>query len=184
MFIFTIFLKNNDIFFHMSCIKSERNTLITPFLITGKSVHIMERCHMVTEEEITRNLTMIEYYKEQLNSIDMQGQYLQAAIADFYKAKLTVEQLDKADDESEILIPIGGGTFLNGSLKDSSKVLVDIGAGLITEKTIDDTIKKIEGRIKDLQENQEKLMSMAQKMQNEATELSQKTQQMMDNKQQ
>ncbi len=140
----------------------------------------MERCHMATEEEITRNLTMIEYYKEQLNSIDMQAQYLQAAIADFYKAKLTVEQLHKADDESEILIPIGGGTFLNGSLKDSSKVLVDIGAGLITEKTIDAAIKKIEKRIKDLQENQEKLMSMAQKMQNEATELSQKTQQMME----
>ena len=160
----------------------ERNTLITPSLIKGKNVEVMERCHMATEDEITRNLTMIEYYKEQLSSIDMQGQYLQAAIADFYKAKLTVEQLDKADDESEILIPIGGGTFLNGSLKDSSKVLVDIGAGLITEKTIDDAIKKIGERIKDLQENQEKLMSMAQKMQNEATELSQKTQQMMDSK--
>jgi len=44
--------------------------------------------------------------------------------------------------------------------------------------------KPIEERIKDLQENQEKLMAMGQKMQNEATELSQKTQQMMDNTQQ
>ena len=139
---------------------------------------------MVTEEEITRNLTMIEYYKEQLNSIDMQAQYLQAAIADFHKAKITVEQLHKADDESEILIPIGGGTFLNGSLKDSSKVLVDIGAGLVTEKTVDGAVKKIEERIKDLQGNQEKLVEMGQKLQNEATELSQKTQQMMEDKQQ
>ena len=139
---------------------------------------------MAKEEEITRNLTMIEYYKEQLNSIDMQAQYLQAAIADFYKAKLTVEQLHTTLDQSEILIPIGGGTFLNGSLNDSSKVLVDIGAGLVTEKTIDDAIKKIEERIKSLQENQEKVMSMAQKMQNEATELSQKTQQMMESTQQ
>ncbi len=63
---------------------------------------------MGKEEEITRNLTMIEYYKEQLNSIDMQAQYLQAAIADFHKAKITVEQLQNADDKSEILIPIGG----------------------------------------------------------------------------
>ena len=135
---------------------------------------------MAKEEEITRNLTMIEYYKEQLSSIDMQTQYLQAAIADFHKAKITVEQLHKTSDQSEILIPIGGGTFLNGTLTDHSKVLVDIGAGLVTEKTVDAAVKKIEERIKDLRENQEKLMSLAQKIENEATELSQKTQQMMN----
>ena len=135
---------------------------------------------MAKEEEITRNLTMIEYYKEQISSIDMQTQYLQAAIADFHKAKITVEQLHKASDQSEILIPIGGGTFLNGTLTDHSKVLVDIGAGLVTEKTVDAAVKKIEERIKDLRENQEKLMSLAQKIENEATELSQKTQQMMN----
>jgi len=103
---------------------------------------------MVKEEEITRNLTMIEYYKEQLNSIDMQAQYLQAAIADFHKAKLTVEQLHNAADKSEILIPIGGGTFLNGILTDHSKVLVDIGAGLVAEKTVDDAVKKLREELK------------------------------------
>jgi prefoldin alpha subunit len=135
---------------------------------------------MGKEEEITRNLTMIEYYKEQLNSIDMQAQYLQAAVADFHKAKITVEQLHNADDKSEILIPVGGGVFLNGILTDHSKVLVDIGVGLVAEKTVDGAVKKIEERIKTLQENQERLMSMAQKLENEATELSQKTQQMMN----
>lgn len=139
---------------------------------------------MTKEEEIARNLTMIEYYKEQLNSIDMQAQFMQAAIADFHKAKITVEQLPNAADKSEILIPIGGGAFLNGFIKDTSKVLVDIGVGLVTEKTVDDAVKKIEERIKNLQENQEKLMSMAQKLGNEATELSQKTQQMMESTQQ
>jgi prefoldin alpha subunit len=139
---------------------------------------------MGKEEEITRNLTMIEYYKEQLNSIDMQVQYLQAAIADFHKSKITVEQLHNAADKSEILIPIGGGTFLNGVLTDHSKVLVDIGTGLVAEKTVDDAVKKIEERIKKLQENQEKLMSMAQKLESDATELSQKTQKMMEDEKQ
>jgi len=135
---------------------------------------------MGKEEEITRNLTMIEYYKEQLNAMDMQMQYLQAAVADFQKAKLTVGQLHKAQDKSEILIPIGGGTFLNGVLTDKSKVLVDIGAGLITEKSAEDAVKKIDERIETLQQNQQKLSSMAQKLQQDATELSQITQKMMD----
>jgi prefoldin alpha subunit len=135
---------------------------------------------MTKEEEITKNLTMIEYYKEQLNSIDMQLQYLQAAIADFYKAKLTVENIKKTPDQSEILIPVGGGAYINGLVNQSTKVLVDVGAGIVTEKTVDEAVTKIEERIKTYQENLEKLMSMAQKLQTEATELSQTTQKMME----
>ena len=135
---------------------------------------------MTKEEEITRNLTMIEYYKEQISSIDTQTQYMQAALADYHKGKITIGQLQKADENSEILIPVGGGTFINGNIKNVSKVLVDIGAGIVTEKTVEDAIKKIDERIKNLQENQEKLLSMAQKIQTEATELSQKTQRLME----
>ena len=138
---------------------------------------------MTKEEEITRNLTLIEYYKEELNAIEVQIQYMQAAIADFHKAKLTVQQIQNAEINSEILIPIGGGTFLNGVLKDKSKILVDIGAGLITEKTGEGAVKKIDERIKNLQDNYNKLMSIAQKIENDANELSQKTQQMMDSSQ-
>ena len=136
---------------------------------------------MTNEEEITRNLTLIEYYKEELKAIELQTQYMQAAIADFHKSKLTIEQIQNAEVNSEILIPIGGGTFLNGVLKDKSKILIDIGAGLVTEKTGEDAIKKIEERIQNLQENYNKLLSIAQKIENDANELSQKTQQMMDN---
>ena len=48
---------------------------------------------MTKEEEITRNLTLLEYYKQQLESIDMQLQYLQSTLADYQRAKITVEQL-------------------------------------------------------------------------------------------
>lgn len=135
---------------------------------------------MTKEEEITKNLSLIEYYKEQINALDLQSQYLQAAYADYYKAKMTIEQLHKAKDESDILIPLGGGNFINGSIKDVSKVLVDIGAGLVTEKTVDDALKKIDERIKNLQEKQEKILSTVQKLQEESTEISQKTQKLID----
>lgn len=134
---------------------------------------------MTKEEEITRNLTLIEYYKQQLESIDMQLQYLQAALADYQRAKMTVEQLHAADENSEILIPIGGGAFVNGSLKNASNVLIGVGAGVVVEKTIDEAVTKLDERITKLQENQEKVLSIAQKIQCDAEELSSKTQQMM-----
>jgi prefoldin alpha subunit len=135
---------------------------------------------MTKEDEISRNLTLIEYYKEELKSIELQIQYMQAAISDFHKAKLTIEQIKNAKSNSEILIPIGGGNFLNGVLTENSKILVDIGAGLVSEKTGEGAINKIEERIKKLHDNYEKLLSIAQQIENDTSELSQKTQKMMD----
>jgi prefoldin alpha subunit len=132
------------------------------------------------EEEITRNLTLIEYYKQQLESIDMQLQYLQSTLADYQWAKMTVEQLHAVDENSELLIPVGAGTFINGSLKNASNVLIGVGAGIVIEKTIDEAVLKLEERIKRIQENLEKMISFGQKIQSDTEELSQKTQHMME----
>lgn len=138
---------------------------------------------MTAEEEINKNLAILEYYKEQLNAVDMQNQLMQAALTDYYKAKITIEQLKKTDQKPEVLIPLGGGTFLNGSIQDSKKILVDIGAGYVTEKNLDDALIKVEDRIKKLQNNQEKLITTAQKLQNESDELSKKTQKLFEESQ-
>ena len=138
---------------------------------------------MTKDEEITRNLTLIEYYKQQLESIDMQLQYLQSTIADYQRAKMTVEQLHTVDENAEMLIPVGAGTFVNGSLKNSSNVLIGVGAGIVIEKPIDDAITKLDERIKRLQENLEKMFSLGQKIQSDAEELSHKTQHMMEDAQ-
>jgi len=130
----------------------------------------------MSEEEITRNLTMIEYYKEQLASIDYQIQFLQAAMVDYQKAKMSIEQLDKTEGKPEILVPVGQGIFLFAQAKDTSKVLIDIGDGIVAEKNVEDALKKIDSRIETLQNNQEKLYAMGQQMQQQATELAEKTQ--------
>lgn len=135
---------------------------------------------MTQEEEITKNLSILEYYKEQLNAVDMQTQLMQAALTDYHKAKITIENLGKSNEKEEVLIPLGGGTFISGSINNTSKILVDIGSGYVTERTIENAIEKIEERIKNLQRNQEKLMSTAQKLQEESAELSKKTQELYE----
>lgn len=134
---------------------------------------------MTKEEELTKYMALIENYKEQLTALDTQYSYVQAAIADYSKAKITLEQLSKADDGTEILLPIGGNTFINATAKKTSKILFDIGASIVTEKTTDDAIKKIDKRIGNLQKTQEKLSAMAQQLQTEAAEASNKAQSLM-----
>jgi prefoldin alpha subunit len=110
----------------------------------------------------------------------MQLQYLQSTLADYQRTKITVEQLNVVDENSEILIPVGAGTFVNGSLKNTSNVLIGVGAGIVIEKTVDEAVIKLEERIKRIQENLEKMVSLGQKIQSDAEELSHKTQQMME----
>lgn len=138
---------------------------------------------MTKDEELARYMALIENYKEQLNSLERQHQYLQAALTDYMKAKMTVEQLSKADDGADVLLPIGGSTFVNATAKSTSKVLFDLGGGIVAEKTSDEAIKKIDQRIENLQQTQEKLASMAQQLQTEAAEVSEKAQRLLSEQQ-
>jgi len=134
---------------------------------------------MTKEQELAKIMSLIEYYKEQLQNTELQSQYLQAAITDYYKAQMTLEQMHNTEKDTDMLIPIGGSTYINVSSKDTSKVLFDIGSGFVAEKSVDDAIKKIGERIENLQKNMEKLIETSQKLQNEAAELSQQAQMMM-----
>ena len=129
---------------------------------------------MTKEDDLQKYLTLIEYYKEQLKSLEYQFSLIQTTINDQTKAKITLEKLNGAKNDSELLLPIGGGAFINASLKNSSKVLYDVGEGIVIEKTIEDTIKKVDLRIKELQKTEEKISSMAQQIQNEVVDVQNK----------
>jgi prefoldin alpha subunit len=138
---------------------------------------------MTKDEELSKYMMLIEQYKEQMNQLEMQSQYVQAAINDYNKAKITLENLSKADNGTVILLPIGGSTFIESTSKDTSKVLFDIGGGIVTEKKSEDAIKKIDERIEDLQKTQEKLLEMIQNIQNEAIQISNKAQKLVGEQQ-
>ena len=138
---------------------------------------------MTKDEELAKYMALIEQYKEQMNSIEMQSQYLQAAIADYNKARLTIEQLSNKDTGTEMLLPIGGSTYIDAVAKNTSKVLYDIGGGIVTEKTTEDAIKKIDKRIESLQKTQEKLITTMQQLQSETTEVYAKAQKILAEKQ-
>jgi prefoldin alpha subunit len=114
-----------------------------------------------------------------MNQLEIQYQYLQAAVNDYTRSKITLEQLEKEENGSNILLPIGGSTYVDANVKDTNKVLYDIGAGVVTEKSVDDALKKIDERIKDLQKTQEKLMKTINQIQNEAAEVSAKAQKLL-----
>jgi prefoldin alpha subunit len=139
----------------------------------------MEVLKMTKDEEASKYMTIIEQCKEQLNQLEMQSQYIQAAIMDYNKARLTIEQLNKIEKETEMIIPIGGGTFINTIAKKQEKILVDVGAGIITEKTYEEAIKKIDERIQNIEKSQTKIDEMMQNIQKQGENAAEKAQKLM-----
>jgi len=139
----------------------------------------MEVLKMTKDEEASKYMMIIEQCKEQLNQLEMQSQYIQAAIMDYNKARLTIEQLNKLEKETEMIIPIGGGTFINTTAKKQEKILVDIGAGIVTEKTYEEAIKKVDERIQNIEKSQARIDEMMQNIQKQGEDAAEKAQKLM-----
>lgn len=65
-------------------------------------------------------------------------------------AKTTLENLEKLEVGDEILVPIGGDSFLRAKIQDKDRVIIGIGAGITVEKTLKDAISLVEGRAEEL----------------------------------
>ncbi|GBL41151.1 hypothetical protein LBMAG54_00630 [Nitrosopumilaceae archaeon] len=52
---------------------------------------------------------------------------------------------------SDTLVPIGMGTYVQTKISSNDKIILNIGAGIAVEKTYDSTINYLEARIKEIE---------------------------------
>jgi len=102
------------------------------------------------EEELKRisvEMRILEQTAETLNSrINM----VNAMITDLTYANMTLEGLEKQGENAELLVPIGGGSYIKAKLETPDKVTVGIGAGVSVEKTLQEAKDIINKRLEDL----------------------------------
>lgn len=118
------------------------------------------------EERLQEELLRLEAYRSQLTSALQQHQLLLASRNDHLRAREALEGLDRASTEPEILIPIGGETYLRGDPDRSGPVLLGIGNGYVVEMErpraveriaqrttqIEQAVRELEGQIRPLEE--------------------------------
>jgi prefoldin alpha subunit len=108
----------------------------------------------------------LDAYRGQLNAMVQQFQYLASSRADHLRARETLEGLDKVEPQTDVLIPVGGETYVRGTPAREAPVLVGIGSGVVVElprpkvseiladrvKKIDEASQELEGQIRSLEE--------------------------------
>lgn len=133
---------------------------------------------MVGEENnqgaVDQYLSLLQSYRSQINSLNEQAQYIQAMINDYRRARITIENYSKNDEDEDLLFPVGGGVFISADAKKTSKVLLEVGSGVVVEKGVEEATKKIDEQVDSLQENLEQVSNNIQQLQQNASELSQK----------
>lgn len=79
------------------------------------------------------DLLRLEAYRNQFNALAQQLQLLSASRQEHVRARESLEGVDRAAPGTEFLLPLGGETFVHGSVGYEAPVLIGIGSGVLVE---------------------------------------------------
>lgn len=103
------------------------------------------------EEEEFRRLTMeLRYLEQTADAIQSRVNMVNAVIADLTYSTATLEGLEKEEENADLLVPIGGNSFVKAKLANPDKVIVGVGAGVSLEKTLPEAKEITKKRLDDL----------------------------------
>ena len=100
----------------------------------------------------------MRYLEQTAETLQQRISMVNAAITDLTYASMTLEGIEKEKENTELLVPIGGNTYVKAKIADTSKIIVGIGAGVSVEKTLTEAKATLKERLEEL----EKTMNAAQ----------------------
>ncbi len=106
------------------------------------------------EDEARKLSVQLRYFEQTAENLQQRLGMLNAALTDLSYAKATLENIEKEKENSEMLVPIGGGSYVDVKLANTNKVIIGLGAGVSAEKTLPEAKNIIVQRIEELQKTQ------------------------------
>ncbi len=110
------------------------------------------------EEELRRLSVEMRYLEQTAEALQQRISMVNTAITDLTYANATLDGIEKEKENAEMLVPIGGSSYVKVKLADPNKVIVGLGAGVSVEKTLTDAKATLKERLDEL----EKTMTSAQ----------------------
>jgi len=103
------------------------------------------------EEELRKLSVEIRILEQTAETLQSRINMVNAAKTDLTYASKTLEGLEKEKEKSELLIPIGGSSYIRAKLENPDKVIVGMGAGVSVEKTLQEAKEILKKRMDDLE---------------------------------
>lgn len=112
-----------------------------------------------SEEELRKISVELRLLEQTAETLQSRLNMINAVATDLTYASVTLETLDKEKENAELLVPIGGTSYIRARLDNPDKIIVRIGADVSVEKTREEAKDIIKKRLGDLEKTR---MSMQQ----------------------
>ncbi|MBS7621222.1 prefoldin subunit alpha [Candidatus Bathyarchaeota archaeon] len=109
------------------------------------------------EEELRRLSIEMRILEQTAEALQSRISMVNAVITDLTYASMTLDGLEKQKENAELLVPIGGNSYVKARLETPDKVTVGIGAGVSVEKTLQEAKEIIRKRLEDLERSRNSL---------------------------
>jgi prefoldin alpha subunit len=121
-----------------------------------------------SEEELRKLNVELRFLEQTADAIQSRINMVNTITTDLTYANMTLEGLEKEKENSELLVPIGGNSYIRAKLDNPDKIIVGMGAGVSVEKTLQEAKDIIKKRLENLGKTrmslQQQLAQVAEKM--------------------
>ena len=104
------------------------------------------QCSGVVEESPVNGLL-----EQTAETLQQRISMINAAITDLTYANMTLDDIEKEKQGAELLVPIGGSSYIKAKLANTDKVVVGMGAGVSIEKTMPEAKEIVKERLGELE---------------------------------
>jgi prefoldin alpha subunit len=104
-----------------------------------------------SEEELRRLSVELQLLEQTAETLQSRVSMVNASLTDLTYASMTLEGLEKEDENAELLVPIGGSSYIKARLAQRDKVIVGMGAGVSVEKTLEEAKAILRTRMEELE---------------------------------
>jgi prefoldin alpha subunit len=106
------------------------------------------------ERRLRQLITEIQMMEGSVNALQQRLHLLNAAVSELNMAKNSLNDLKDLDRGSPLLVPVGGGVFMDAELGEIQKVIVDVGANVSIEMKYDRAVDDIGVRLSEMEDAQ------------------------------
>jgi len=102
------------------------------------------------EDELRKLSVELRYLEQTAETLQSRVGMLNAAITDLTYASMTLDGMETEKENSELLVPIGGSSYVQVKLADADKVIVGLGSSVSVEKSLPEAKAMLKERLEEL----------------------------------
>lgn len=126
------------------------------------------------EEELRKLSVELRYLEQTAEALQQRVGMVNTVIADLTYANIALDGVEKEKEGTELLVPIGGSSYVKAKLATTEKIIVGMGAGVSVEKTVPEAKELIKKRLEDLEKSRLALQQQFTQVANKITQDRQK----------